>query len=93
MGAAWLCLHLWEHYRFGLNLSFLKERAYPVMKEAALFLLDYMVEEGGVRITGPSVSLKTASFFRTEAAAASVWDHLWICKSHMQCFPPVRKRH
>ncbi|MEK4142426.1 glycoside hydrolase family 95 protein [Paenibacillus sp. FSL M7-0547] len=56
MGAAWLCLHLWEHYRFGLNLSFLKERAYPVMKEAALFLLDYMVEEGGVRITGPSVS-------------------------------------
>ena len=56
MGAAWLCLHLWEHYRFGQNLAFLKERAYPIMKEAALFLIDYMVEEDGLRITGPSVS-------------------------------------
>lgn len=56
MGAAWLCLHLWEHFRFGRNLGFLKERAYPVMKEAALFLIDYMVQEGGLRITGPSVS-------------------------------------
>lgn len=56
MGAAWLCLHLWEHYRFGLDLVFLREQAYPAMKEAALFLLDYMAEEDGLRITGPSVS-------------------------------------
>lgn len=57
MGAAWLCLHLWEHYRFGLDLTFLAERAYPIMKEAAEFLLDYMVEEKqGRLVTGPSVS-------------------------------------
>ncbi|MGC6584888.1 glycoside hydrolase family 95 protein [Paenibacillus sp. Dod16] len=57
MGAAWLCLHLWEHYRFGGETDFLRERAYPVMKEAAVFLLDYMtVDEEGRRITGPSVS-------------------------------------
>lgn len=57
MGAAWLCLHLWEHYRFGGDVAFLRERAYPVMKEAALFLLDYMiVDEFGKRVTGPSVS-------------------------------------
>ncbi len=56
MGAAWLCLHLWEHYRFGGDPAFLAERAYPAMKEAALFLLDYMIEEGGYRVTGPSVS-------------------------------------
>ncbi|WP_339270930.1 glycoside hydrolase family 95 protein [Paenibacillus sp. FSL K6-1330] len=57
MGAAWLCLHLWEHYRFGGDADFLRERAYPVMKEAAIFLLDYMtVDEEGRRITGPSVS-------------------------------------
>ncbi|WP_339292530.1 glycoside hydrolase family 95 protein [Paenibacillus sp. FSL W8-0187] len=57
MGAAWLCLHLWEHYRFGGDADFLRERAYPVMKEAAVFLLDYMtVDEEGRRITGPSVS-------------------------------------
>ncbi|WP_429372028.1 glycoside hydrolase family 95 protein [Paenibacillus sp. DS2015] len=56
MGAAWLCLHLWEHYRFGKDIKFLKDRAYPIMKEAGLFLLDYMLEEDGKRITGPSVS-------------------------------------
>lgn len=56
MGAAWLCLHLWEHYRFGRDLTFL-DRAYDTMKEAALFLLDYLVEdEQGRLITCPSVS-------------------------------------
>lgn len=56
MGAAWLCLHLWEHYEFGRNPDFLA-RAYPVMKEAALFLLDYMIEgPDGRLITCPSVS-------------------------------------
>jgi alpha-L-fucosidase 2 len=35
--AAWLCRHLWEHYAFTLDEDFLRERAYPVMKEAAEF--------------------------------------------------------
>ncbi|GMX63959.1 glycoside hydrolase family 95 protein [Paenibacillus elgii] len=57
MGAAWLSLHLWEHYRFGLDRSFLADRAYPVMKEAAQFLLDYLLEDGqGRLLTGPSIS-------------------------------------
>lgn len=56
MGAAWLCLHLWEHYEFGRNPDFL-QRAYSTMKEAALFLLDYMVEApDGRLVTCPSVS-------------------------------------
>uniref|UniRef100_UPI00406D19DA glycoside hydrolase family 95 protein n=1 Tax=Paenibacillus sp. FSL H8-0548 TaxID=1920422 RepID=UPI00406D19DA len=71
MGAAWLCLHLWEHFRFGRNLVFLKERAYPVMKEAALFLIDYMVEEGGMRITGPSVSPENR-FMLTDGVSGSL---------------------
>ena len=44
-GAAWLSLHLWEHYDFTRDREFLAERAYPVMKEAAEFLLDYLVED------------------------------------------------
>lgn len=57
MGAAWLSLHLWEHYRYGQDAGFLRRRAYPVMKEAAVFLLDYMVlNEQGLLVTGPSVS-------------------------------------
>jgi alpha-L-fucosidase 2 len=60
---AWLALHLWEHYRFGLDNGFLSARAYPTMKEAALFFLDYMVEDGqGRLVTGPSVSPENRYF-------------------------------
>jgi len=57
MGGAWLSLHLWDHYDFTRNREFLSRRAYPVMKEAAEFLLDYLVDDGqGHLITGPSLS-------------------------------------
>ncbi|GFN33131.1 glycoside hydrolase family 95 protein [Paenibacillus xylaniclasticus] len=56
LGAAWLCLHLWEHYEFGRDETFLAQ-AYLSMKEAALFLLDYLIEgEDGRLITCPSIS-------------------------------------
>lgn len=56
MGAAWLCLHLWEHYEFQPDRRFL-EQAYPLMRDAALFLLDYLIEApDGRLITCPSVS-------------------------------------
>jgi len=56
MGAAWLCLHLWEHYEFTLDREFLL-RAYPIMEEAALFFVDYLEETpDGKLVTNPSVS-------------------------------------
>ncbi|MEI7025579.1 glycoside hydrolase family 95 protein [Paenibacillus sp. y28] len=57
MGGAWLSLHLWEHYRFGQDELFLRDRAYPVMKEAAEFFQDFLFEDHrGRLVTGPSVS-------------------------------------
>ena len=57
MGAAWLCLHLWERYRFSLDEAFLRDRAFPLMQEAAAFLLDYMTEDAAGRlVSGPSLS-------------------------------------
>ena len=44
VGGAWLCQDLWEHYAFTGDLRFLKEY-YPVMKGAAQFLLELMVED------------------------------------------------
>ncbi|UUZ96523.1 hypothetical protein LJK87_20805 [Paenibacillus sp. P25] len=56
MAGAWLCTHLWEHYAYSQDEAFL-ERAYPTMKEAALFCLDWLVEgrDGGLT-TCPSTS-------------------------------------
>ncbi len=58
LAPAWMCNHLWEHYRFGGDLDYLKERSYPIMKEACEFLVDYLVEhpETGYLVTGPSTS-------------------------------------
>ncbi|WP_438350351.1 glycoside hydrolase family 95 protein [Paenibacillus sp. FA6] len=56
MGAAWLCLHLWEHYEFGMDIAFL-ERVYPTIKESATFFVDFLSEtKDGLLVTNPSVS-------------------------------------
>src|SRR5690606_28781274 len=61
LGAAWLSLHLWEHYRYSGDRAFLEKRAYPLMKGACLFLLDLMrPDEQGRLLTGPSVSPENA---------------------------------
>jgi len=60
----WLCQHLWEHYAFGGDRTFL-EWAYPIMKESAEFYLDFLVEEKehGWLVTSPSNSPENS--FRT----------------------------
>lgn len=56
MGAAWLCLHLWTHYEYNRDMDFLRS-AYPLMKDAAIFLLDFLVyDPNGFLVTCPSVS-------------------------------------
>lgn len=57
MGGAWLCQHLWERYAFGGDETFLREHAYPVMRGAAEFCLDWLTEdEQGYLVTIPSTS-------------------------------------
>jgi len=56
MGAAWLCLHLYEHYEFSQDKSFLAS-AYETMKEAAEFFIDFLIEDSeGRLVTCPSLS-------------------------------------
>jgi alpha-L-fucosidase 2 len=44
-GGAWLCQHLWWHYLYTGDVEFLEARAYPIMKEAALFFIDVLTDE------------------------------------------------
>ena len=44
-GSGWICQHLWWHYEFSQDIDFLRERAYPIMKQAALFYTDYLIED------------------------------------------------
>lgn len=57
MGAAWACQHIWQHYLFSQDKNFLAEY-YPVLKEASMFFVDYLIEDPktGYLVTGPSSS-------------------------------------
>ena len=55
-GGAWTALHLWDHYQFTGDKEFLR-KWYPVLREYALFFVDYLVEDGeGNLVTCPTVS-------------------------------------
>lgn len=57
MAASWLVLHQWEHYQFTGNLNYLKNEAYPAMKEAADFVLNFIIKDkNGKWVTAPSNS-------------------------------------
>ncbi len=61
MGGGWLTQHLWDHYLFSGDEKFLRERAYPLMRGAALFMLDWLIrDEAGHLITCPSTSPENA---------------------------------
>jgi len=56
-GGNWLCRHLWEHYSFTKDKKFLKDKAYPLMKGAAIFCIDWLVQDkDGYLVTVPSTS-------------------------------------
>jgi alpha-L-fucosidase 2 len=57
MAGPWLSQHLYEHYLFGGDRGYLRDRAYPVMRGAAEFCLDWLIDDGhGHLTTAPSTS-------------------------------------
>lgn len=57
MAGAWFCRDLWEYYEFTRDTEFLKEKAFPITKKAAEFLLDWLVKDAdGYWVTAPSAS-------------------------------------
>lgn len=57
VGGAWLCMHLWEHYRFTGDKAYLRD-VYPLLKGCAQFFLDTLVEHPTHKwlVTCPSTS-------------------------------------
>jgi alpha-L-fucosidase 2 len=68
VGSAWLAQHPWEHYTYTGDKDFLAKRAYPVMKGAARFIMDFLVEApagtayAGKLVTNPSYSPENEFF-------------------------------
>lgn len=71
MSSGWLCEHLYTQYEYTLDKDFLKQTAYPVMKEAALFYLALLEEENGYLAFGPSTSPENSFLWNGEWVALS----------------------
>jgi alpha-L-fucosidase 2 len=78
LGSPWLCQHLYEHYRYSGDKEFLKNTAYPLMKGAADFCLDWLVEYKGELVTAPSTSPENDYYLpdgkKTSVTIASTMD-------------------
>ncbi|NIJ54063.1 glycoside hydrolase family 95 protein [Dyadobacter arcticus] len=79
MGGAWLSQHLWEHYQFTGDKEYLAKTAYPLMKRAALFCLDWLIEDkNGKLVTAPATSPEnifiTERGFKGSVSVATTMD-------------------
>lgn len=66
VGAGWLTSHLWEHYAFTKDETFLKDEAYPLLKGSAAFFADWLIENDEEFLvtpvgTSPENTFKTSS--------------------------------
>lgn len=55
LGGVWIAIDLWEHYRYTRDLDFLM-RAWPIMRDALLFVLDFMEERDDQLVMGVTSS-------------------------------------
>ena len=64
MAGGWCAQHFMEHYRYTGDRAFLEQRAYPLLKDAALFYLDWLTEDpaSGRLVSGPSTSPENTFF-------------------------------
>lgn len=90
LSGPWLCTHLWEHYAFGGDLEFLKETAYPIMKGAAEFCLDWLIEDqDGYLVTCPSVSCEntfiTEDGTEAQTSMATTFDMAIVAQHFENC--------
>lgn len=70
MGGVWLCENIWEQYDFTRDKTFLRETAFPLLRGAAQFCLDWMVERDGFLTTCPSTSPENSYLLEPGLSAA-----------------------
>ncbi|HUS72128.1 MAG TPA: hypothetical protein VMY06_03605, partial [Sedimentisphaerales bacterium] len=78
---------LWEHYLFTGDRLFLAERAYPVMKEAALFFVDFLIEDPN---TGWLISTPSNSPEQGGLVAGPTMDHQIIRELFTNCIEAAK---
>lgn len=71
VGSAWHCQHVWEQFAFSRDTAYLKQIAYPILREACIFYLSNLSEYEGHLILTPSVSAEHGAIRTSEGLLAS----------------------
>jgi alpha-L-fucosidase 2 len=81
MGGAWLSLHFYDHYQYSGDLEYLKNKGYAVIKGAAEFLCDWLIDDPNAPeflTTAPSTSPENtyvhSDGYRSSICAGSEMD-------------------
>jgi alpha-L-fucosidase 2 len=72
MAQGWLTSHMWEHYLFTEDMEFLKNELYPVLKGAAEFYADWLVENKDGFLLTPVSTTPENAFYTAEKQIATV---------------------
>lgn len=56
LAGLWMCQEYFRYYEYTGDRKFLRNRAYPVLRKAALFAVDWLMEYNGVYVSCPSTS-------------------------------------
>jgi len=90
VSSPWLSLHFWEHYVFTGDKKFLSERAWPVMKGAAEFCIDWLVDDGHDHLVtipsfSPELAFITPDGLHAFTSMASTMDMMIIREHFTNC--------
>ena len=70
-GSGWLCRSVYEAYTYSMDKEYLQNKAFPLLKKAALFYLDILTEDqNGCYIISPATSPENV--FRKNGVEAAV---------------------
>jgi alpha-L-fucosidase 2 len=72
MAGPWLCSHLWEHYLFSGDETFLRDEAYPLMKGSAEFCAQWLTDNGEGFLVTPVSTSPENSFLTADGETAAV---------------------
>lgn len=86
-GSAWHCRHLWDQYDFTGDIEYLKNKAYPIMKEATQFYLENLMMYEGSYILAPSVSAEHGIEFKHGLPVAYSTIHGETDKGKLYTYP------
>ena len=72
--SGWLCEHVYQHYEYTNDVEYLRETAYPLMKKAAEFYLDILVEYDGKLVLAPGTSPENDFWYEGKACSVGKYS-------------------